>query len=72
MARSIDPRRIEVLDEATARMYRNKTVTERVALVFDAHRTAKSLVEAHLRHIHPEWDDARVHSEVVRRMLGTE
>ena len=44
--RTIDPRRIEVLDEAVVEVLRAKTVAERVAMAFDAERTMRLMLEA--------------------------
>jgi hypothetical protein len=33
-----------------------------------ADRTARRLIVAGVRHQHPDWDDARVEAEVLRRL----
>jgi hypothetical protein len=65
-----DPRRIEVIDDATAAALRALTPAERFALVGQAHRTARRLVEAGVRHRYPGWTDEAVGREVARRMSG--
>jgi hypothetical protein len=64
----LDPRRIEVVDDAVAEALRKKTIAERIMMVSDCHRTARLLVEGNVRTRHPDWDDARVRAEVARRM----
>lgn len=68
--RTIEPRRIEVIDDATAAMYRTMTQAERVACAFRAHRMARHMVTAVVRNNHPEWSDDLVNREVARRMSG--
>ena len=66
----LDKGQIEVVDDAVAEALRGKTLTERVALVFEANRTMRRVIEGGLRTQHPDWDDARISAEVARRMLG--
>ena len=66
--RRLDLKRIEVVDEAVARVLRRKTPAERVKMISDAHRTMRLVVEGGLRTRHPDWNDARIKAEVVRRM----
>ena len=68
MTHPIDPRRIEVLDEAVAVMLRTKTPAERVAMAAHANQTMRLLIEGHLRTQHPEWSNTQIAAEVVRRM----
>jgi hypothetical protein len=65
----IDPRRIEVVDDAVAEILMCKTHAERLALAFDANRTVRSVVEGAIRSDHPDWDDTAVRRELARRML---
>lgn len=65
----LDDGQIEVVDDRMAEVLRRKTPAERIAMVSDAHRTARLLIAGHLRTRHPGWDDARVLDEVARRML---
>ena len=58
---------IELLDDRVVAVLRGKTATERVAMVFDAERTMRLLLEAHLGWRHPEWDAAQVAAEIARR-----
>ena len=66
----LDDGQIEVVDDAVAEILRRKTIAERVAMVSDAHRTMRLLIEGHLRTYHPDWSDQRVSAEVARRILG--
>ena len=72
MKRTPDPRRIEVMDDAMAEVMRGKTPAERVAMIFDANRTMRLLIEGPLRQRHPEWTDEQIQREVARRMLSEE
>ena len=42
----------------------------RLAMMFELSDTMRSLVEAGVRHRHPEWDDRTVEREVIRLMIG--
>lgn len=69
MSRSIDYRRIEVLDPDIVNVLRDKTVAERVEMVFDAERTLRLMLESHLKWRHPDWTGAQVRQEIARRWL---
>ena len=58
---------VELLDEAVVEVLRRKTPAERVAMVFDAERTMRLMLEAHLRWQHPDWDAESVAREIARR-----
>jgi hypothetical protein len=58
---------VELLDEAIVEVLRRKTSAERVAMVFDAERTMRLLLEAHLRWQHPDWDAEQVAREIAWR-----
>lgn len=64
-----DPRRIEILDPEMVEVLRSKTPAERMAMIFDAHRTMRLRIEGHLRTHHPDMSDEQVTTEIARRML---
>lgn len=64
----LDPRRIEVMDEAMAEVLRRKTPAERIGIGFALWTSAQRMLQAHLASSHPEWDRARVSREVARRL----
>jgi hypothetical protein len=66
----LDPGQIEIVDEAVAAILRQKTPAERIALTSDAHRTARALLAAQVRRLHPTWNDEQVQHEVARRLIG--
>jgi hypothetical protein len=61
---------IETLDPAMVEVLKAKTPAERIAMVGEANRTARILAEAGARYLHPDWDDAQIQAEVVRRVTG--
>ena len=65
-----EPRRIvvEVIDDATAAMYRAMTPAQRVAAACDAHDTAFSMTLARVRQQHPDWPEAQLRLETARRL----
>lgn len=66
------PRRIvvEVIDDATAAMYRALTPAQRVKIASNAHRSARRMLTARVQQLHPDWPADAVHREVLRRLLG--
>ena len=64
----LDRGQIEVLDDALVDVIRRKTPAERIEMIAAAHRTARHLIAAGVRQQHPEWDDQRVHTEVLKRL----
>jgi hypothetical protein len=70
--RPIDPRRIELLDDAMVEVLRKKSPVERLEMVFAAERTMRLMVTAHLQSEHPEWTPEQISKEIARRrLLGT-
>jgi hypothetical protein len=67
--RPLDPKRIEIVDDAVAEILRRKSPAERIALGFSANRTVRLVIEGAIRSDHPDWDDAAVKAAVARRML---
>jgi len=68
MSAETDIRRIEVVDESIAAILRTKTPGERMDMSFRAAAFAKMMIESNVRQFNPDWDDARVKAEVLRRM----
>jgi hypothetical protein len=65
-----EPRRVvvEVIDDATAAMYRAMTPAQRVAAACDAHDTAFAMTLARVRRAHPDWAEAELQAETARRL----
>ena len=61
-------RDIEVIDDATAAMFRAMTPAQTVAIACDAHDTATAMTAAQVREEHPDWPRDRVRLEVGRRL----
>ncbi|HEY5316258.1 MAG TPA: hypothetical protein VIK18_27260 [Pirellulales bacterium] len=69
----LDPRKIEMLDEAMVSLLRAKSLVQRLAMGFDCNRTARLVIAGHLRTLRPDWPEEQVQAEVARRMLlGTD
>lgn len=64
----LDPRRIEVVDDAMADVLRRKTPAERIGIGFGLWRSAQRMLRSHLASAHPDWDEARLGREVARRL----
>jgi hypothetical protein len=66
----LDAGQIEVVDERVAEILRKKTPAERLAIAFEANRTARRLMAGGLRSQHPDWSDEAIKREIARRMSG--
>jgi hypothetical protein len=70
--RQVKASRIEVIDDEMAAVLRAMTPAQRLASAHGMWRYAHDRTVALIRREHPEWDDARVKSELRRRMLGSD
>lgn len=66
----IDPRRIEVIDDRDAEILRQLGPERRLAMVSTLCAFARGIAEAAIRERFPEWSDAQVMKELVRRVAG--
>lgn len=62
-------RQIEVVDDLVAEILRKKTPGERLRIGFEMWMSARRMLLAHIRHIHPEWSQQETEKEVSRRFL---
>jgi hypothetical protein len=67
MALEFDPTRIEVIDDASAAMYRKMPAAERVNIACDLVEFAWEVVKSGVRHQYPEWDESAIERETDRR-----
>ena len=70
MVQILDPSRIELLDEDMVRVLKGKSPEERIAIVLDANRTMRLMLQAHLRESHPDWTENQIAVGISRRLLG--
>ena len=70
MSCSPTPLAIEIVDDQMAEVLRSKPPEQRVEMIAAANRTARVLAAAGVRHQHPDWDEAQVQAEVLRRVTG--
>ncbi len=59
---------VEVVDEDMARLLAQKTGAERLAIADGMFRSARRMLESHLRNGHPDWDEEQLAAEVARRL----
>ncbi len=59
---------IEVIDDATAAMYRAMTPAQRVRIATAMHREVRDFLGRYVRNTNPTWSDVDVHSEVIRML----
>lgn len=65
----IDPKRIEVVDNAIAATLRDMAPAQRVDLVFQAETLARTLMSAGVKSRHPDWSDQEIQQETARIWL---
>lgn len=64
------PVSIEVIDDDLFEVLRHKSPAEKIQMIGAANRTARLLAAAGVRYQHPDWNEAQVQSEVIRRVCG--
>jgi hypothetical protein len=69
MTNRLDPRQVEVLDEAVAEVLRKKQPADRIRIGFSLWTSAHNMLITHIRHTHPGWGQEAVEREVARRFL---
>lgn len=69
-SRSLDWRRIEVVDPEIAAVLRAKSGAERLRLAHEAWELARDRLLVFLAWRHPEWTTDRVAREVAKRLLN--
>jgi hypothetical protein len=64
------PRRlvVEVVDDEMALVLAAKTGAERLAIAAAMFRSARRMIDSHLRAEHPEWDADRIRRETATRL----
>jgi Rv0078B-related antitoxin len=65
---SIDPRRIEVMDDKVAEILRQKSPAARLAIAAGMWRSARHMIHATVSQQHPDWSEEQINREVVRRL----
>jgi len=66
--RRMEPGRIEMVDDQMAQILREKSPAERIEIGFKIWTSARKMLTAHLKSIHPEWDDQQISHEVAKRL----
>ena len=57
-------------DDTMVKVLREKTPAERIAMVFDAERTMRLMLQADVEWRHPDWNSRRLANEIARRFRG--
>lgn len=65
---SISERNIEAIDDVMAKVFKEKTPQQRLAIAFGMWSSAKKQLTNYLRSQHPEWDDTMIQKEVAKRL----
>jgi hypothetical protein len=67
---TVDKLYVEAVDALVVEALRKKSPAERVAMIVNAHETARHLARAGIRFYHSDWNEVQVSEELARRMLG--
>jgi hypothetical protein len=70
MGTELDPRRIEVIDDEMAAIYRAMSGAQKLKIASDLFASARRMLASHLAAEHPDWDERQVGEETARRLLG--
>ena len=65
----IDPKRIEIVDNAIAAILGEMAPAQRLELVFQAETFARALMAGGVKSRHPDWSDREIRQEVARIWL---
>ncbi len=64
------PEDIEMMDDATAAMFRAASPAQRVLVASNAHFSARAMLRSRVEQLHPDWSTEEIHREVARRFFG--
>ena len=64
----LDPRNVEIVDTAVARILRSKSGAERLEMAFEMYESVWDMLSNKLSTDHPEWTEDDVRAEVVKRL----
>lgn len=64
----VDPRNIEVPDDATVEMYRHKSGPEKLRILDAMYRSAVRFARGGVLADHPDWTPEQVERETIRRV----
>ncbi len=64
----VPERPVECIDDVMAEIYRQKSPGERIKIASGMWKSARRQISAILRNQHPDWDDAKINKEVIRRL----
>jgi len=60
----------EMVDDDMAAVLRQKTGAERLEIAFGMIRSARAMIENHLRTQYPDWEEAQIQQEASRRIAS--
>jgi hypothetical protein len=65
---AIDERNIEIIDDVVAKILKEKTPQQRLAIAFNLWTSARKQLSNYLRAEHPDWSDSKIQKEVAKRL----
>jgi hypothetical protein len=66
--RSTEFGQLEVVDDVMCEILRQKSPLERLKIAFGLWSSARKQLFNYMRSLHPDWDEKRISSEVIRRI----
>jgi hypothetical protein len=65
---AVEERNIEIIGDVIAKILREKTPQQRLAIAFNLWTSAKKQLINFLRAEHPDWSDSMIQKEVAKRL----
>ena len=66
--RSTEFGHLEIVDDVMCEILKQKSPLERLEIAFGLWRSARKQLFHYLRSLHPDWDEEKVSSEVIKRI----
>lgn len=61
---------VETMDQVMVEVMRSKSPAERLAIAFRMWESARAIISASVRKMHPDWPEAEMEAEIAARMQG--
>ena len=61
---------VETMDQVMVEVMRSKSPAERLAITFRMWESARVMISASVRNMHPDWSEADIEAEIAVRMQG--
>ncbi|OGF68032.1 MAG: hypothetical protein A2Y62_19350 [Candidatus Fischerbacteria bacterium RBG_13_37_8] len=66
----IEERNFELISDEIVQVLKKKSPAERMEIAFDICKTVQTILENHIRFLHPKWTNQEIKKELARRISG--